>query len=55
MERHLEIILTACEIASYGCLHEWAEHLDNEKAARLLQEILDEEKAANEARVGSCD
>jgi ferritin-like metal-binding protein YciE len=37
------------EIASYGCLHEWAELLDNEKAARLLQGILDEETAANEA------
>jgi ferritin-like metal-binding protein YciE len=37
------------EIASYGCLHEWAELLDNEKAARLLQGILDEEKAANDA------
>ncbi|HVR34380.1 MAG TPA: ferritin-like domain-containing protein [Methylomirabilota bacterium] len=37
------------EIASYGCLHEWAELLDNEKAARLLQGILEEEKAANEA------
>jgi ferritin-like metal-binding protein YciE len=37
------------EIASYGCLHEWAELLDNAKAARLLQGILDEETAANEA------
>jgi ferritin-like metal-binding protein YciE len=37
------------EIASYGCLHEWAELLGNEKAARLLGEILGEEKAANEA------
>jgi ferritin-like metal-binding protein YciE len=37
------------EIASYGCLHVWAELLDNEKAARLLKAILDEENAANEA------
>lgn len=37
------------EIASYGCLHEWAQLMDNEKAARLLQGILAEEKAANEA------
>ena len=37
------------EIASYGCLHEWAGVLGNEKAARLLEEILDEEKAADVA------
>jgi len=37
------------EIASYGCLREWAELLDNERATELLQAILDEEKAANEA------
>src|ERR1700691_4360197 len=36
------------ETASYGCLHEWAELLGNTKAAQLLQEILDQEKAANE-------
>ncbi len=36
------------EIASYGCLHEWAGLLGNEKAAALLEAILDEEKAANE-------
>jgi ferritin-like metal-binding protein YciE len=36
------------EMASYGCLHEWAGLLGNEKAARLLQEILEQEKAANE-------
>jgi len=36
------------EIASYGCLHEWAELLGNRKAALLLEEILDEEKVANE-------
>ena len=37
------------EMASYGCLHEWAGLLGNEDAAGLLQEILEEEKAANEA------
>jgi len=36
------------EIASYGCLHAWAEQLDNQEAADLIQEILDEEKAAND-------
>lgn len=37
------------EIASYGCLHEWAGLLENEQAADLLAEILSEEKAANES------
>ena len=37
------------EIASYGCLHEWARLLANSEAAGLLQEILEEEKAANDA------
>ena len=37
------------EIASYGCLHEWAGLLGNQEAAGLLREILEEEKAANEA------
>ena len=36
------------EMASYGCLHEWAGLLGNEEAAGLLEEILEEEKAANE-------
>jgi ferritin-like metal-binding protein YciE len=36
------------EIASYGTLHAWARLLDNEDAARLLQEILDQEKAADQ-------
>ena len=36
------------EIASYGCLHEWAGLLGNDEAATLLESILDEEKAANE-------
>ena len=37
------------EMASYGCLHEWAGLLGNTDAASLLEEILDEEKAANES------
>ena len=36
------------EIASYGCLCEWAGLLSNRKAAGLLQQILDQEKGANE-------
>src|SRR5436190_10158325 len=36
------------EIASYGCLHEWAGLLGYEKAAGLLKEILDQEKGADE-------
>jgi ferritin-like metal-binding protein YciE len=36
------------EIASYGCLHEWAGLLGNNEAASLLKEILEQEKAANE-------
>ena len=35
------------EIASYGCLHEWAQLLNNQHATDLLQEILDQEKDAN--------
>jgi len=37
------------EIASYGCLREWADQLGNQTAAELLQEILEEEKAADQA------
>jgi ferritin-like metal-binding protein YciE len=36
------------EMAAYGCLHEWAGLLGNRKAAGLLQEILEEEKGAND-------
>jgi ferritin-like metal-binding protein YciE len=36
------------EIASYGCLREWADQLGNDRAAALLQDILDEEKAADQ-------
>ena len=35
------------EIASYGGLREWAKQLENEEAADLFEEILDEEKAAD--------
>ena len=37
------------EIASYGCLHEWAGLLGHQEAAGLLKENLDQEKAADEA------
>ena len=37
------------EIASYGCLAEWADQLGNDTAADLLQQTLDEEKAADKA------
>lgn len=36
------------EMASYGCLQEWAGLLGNDEAATLLEDILDEEKAAND-------
>src|SRR5204862_254818 len=36
------------EMASYGCLHEWAGLLGNKKAANLLEEILKEEQTAND-------
>lgn len=36
------------EIASYGCLVEWAGMLGHTKAAGLLTQILDQEKAAND-------
>jgi ferritin-like metal-binding protein YciE len=39
------------EIASYGCLREWAMLLGNKPAAAILKEILDEEKAANQALI----
>jgi ferritin-like metal-binding protein YciE len=35
------------EIASYGGLRDWARSLDHEEAADILDEILDEEKAAD--------
>jgi ferritin-like metal-binding protein YciE len=35
------------EIASYGCLHEWAGLLGSKEAEKLIELILDEEKAAN--------
>ena len=36
------------EMASYGCLHEWAGLLRNREAAGLLKQILEEEADANE-------
>lgn len=36
------------EIATYGCLHEWAVLLGHYKVAGLLQEILNQEKGADE-------
>jgi ferritin-like metal-binding protein YciE len=36
------------EMASYGCLHEWAGLLRNKEAAALLRSILAEEKNAND-------
>ena len=36
------------EIASYGTARAWAERLGYDKAARLLQQTLDEESMANE-------
>lgn len=37
------------EMATYGCLHEWAELLGSKKAGALLKEILKEERAANKS------
>ena len=37
------------EMASYGCLHEWAGLLGNREAAGLLKQILEEEADANES------
>ncbi len=36
------------EIASYGTARSWAQRLGHDKAARILQETLDEESRANE-------
>ncbi len=36
------------EIAAYGCLQTWAEFLGNREAADILEEILEEEKTADE-------
>ena len=40
------------EMASYGCLHEWAGLLGNTEAASLLEKILGEEKTADEKLTG---
>lgn len=37
------------EIASYGCLRDWATVLGYDEAADLLQEILNDDKATNQA------
>lgn len=37
------------EMATYGCLHEWAELLGSRKAASILKGILKEEKNANKS------
>jgi ferritin-like metal-binding protein YciE len=39
------------EIASYGCLREWASLLGNKEATGLFDELLDEEKTANQALI----
>jgi len=39
------------EIVSYGCLREWSAVLGNKNATASLQEILDEEKAANRSLI----
>jgi ferritin-like metal-binding protein YciE len=51
-------IISACqkvehyEIASYGCLIAWGKLLDNDEAVNLLEEILEQEKQANEKLTG---
>ncbi len=37
------------EMASYGCLHEWAGLLGNKEAASLLKQILAQESGANDS------
>ncbi len=39
------------EIASYGCLREWALLLGSKETARLIEELLDEEKTADQALI----
>jgi ferritin-like metal-binding protein YciE len=47
-------VIAACqkvehyEIATYGCLREWAQTLGYDEAAGLIEEILEEEKAADD-------
>ena len=43
------------EIAGYGTARAWAERLGYDKAARLLQETLDEESMANEKLTQSAE
>jgi ferritin-like metal-binding protein YciE len=37
------------EIASFGCLHEWAKLLQKPRVARIIEEILTQEKTCDEA------
>ena len=39
------------EIASYGCLHEWATDLKNESSISILKTLLDEEGEANKSYI----
>ncbi len=39
------------EIASYGCLREWAVLLGSKETAGLIEELLDQEKTANQALI----
>lgn len=39
------------EIAAYGCLREWVLLLGRRESSRLLEEVLDQEKAANQSLV----
>jgi ferritin-like metal-binding protein YciE len=36
------------EIASYGCLYEWAKLLQNDRVTRIIEEILTQEKTCDE-------
>jgi ferritin-like metal-binding protein YciE len=36
------------EMAAYGCLHSWAQQLNNAKAAELIEETLREEKETDQ-------
>lgn len=39
------------EIASYGCLLEWAELLENKETIGTLEELLDQEQTANQSLI----
>lgn len=40
------------EIASFGCLHEWAKLLQNDRVMRIIEEILTQEKICDEMLKG---